>query len=94
MYRVRKQTIIAANNLSKPYGVKPGTRLEIPLDGTRRAVATAAWRVKPAKIAAAPNKSSKVVEISHLSPRPASPASARAKTKNSPPEIIPLDDPA
>jgi LysM repeat protein len=79
-YRVAKGEIVAANKLMPPYGLKPGTVLQIPRAAASPAKQTTT-RPKPAAAEAKPGRSAKT----------AAPAPQSGRPKRSPPEVIPLD---
>ena len=80
-YRVTKQDIIVANNLKPPYGLKPGTVLQMPLTAVLPAKpATKPKPAPPSRTAANPDRSAGTVD-----PAP------HARPKRPAPEVIPLD---
>lgn len=85
-YRVARQDIIAANNLTPPYALTPGVMLEIPLSST---APTMAARPVPRQAAAPakPRPKSKPVRTAGAAHEPAH----EATPKRAAPEIIPLD---
>jgi LysM repeat protein len=80
-FHVAKRDIIAANNLTPPYGLKAGTTLLIPVSAAR-AVAKTKPPAKPTAAAA----SAKPVRTARVA---APPRTTRAKTSER--EVIPLD---
>ncbi|MGE5270267.1 MAG: LysM peptidoglycan-binding domain-containing protein [Thiohalocapsa sp.] len=80
-YRVAKHDIIAANHLTPPYALKPGTMLEIPV-AAARPVAAAKPHPKP---------HAKREARAHPVHATGSAAAKQPKAKHSEPDVIPLD---
>ena len=85
-YRVAKQDIIAANNLTPPYTLRPGTMLEIPLAAPPAAATASKAPPKRAAAAARPAPKAKPVQTARTAG-----ATHEAPAKHATQDVIPLD---